>query len=285
MNLKRQIHFNSHMGRMGNQMFQYACAKNFAYAHGYTTSLSHLDKLEYFELSLGERFLNKIKSTLFFRLAKPLFGMNIINTELKCMERMYLQDLQQIEKPTMVWGFFQSPEYFSTISDKIKSDFRVKKRYTVDYEKFLLDNGLRKGGYIAIHLRLTDYKGFTVPCLQGDDFTLPVSYYHRAIAQLKSKLGSNLPFVFVSDDPDSVAEIFKDLEDKIISRGSAITDFLVLQNSAHLIMSNSTYAWWAAFLNPKKEANIFCPKYFLGFKEGVEVPIRIYPSNWQQIDV
>lgn len=285
MSIKKNIHINSHMGRMGNQMFQYACAKNLDHQFGFTTSMSHLDKLDYFELAPNERFWNKIKSTLFFRLSKKLFGMQIINTELKCMERLYINDLQSIKNPTMVWGFFQSLKYFKFSQEKIKQYFKIKKEFYTGFEKFLADNNLQKGQYLVIHLRLTDYKGFTVPCLQGDDFTLPVSYYHNALAQINSDIKEKMPIVFVSDDPDSIEGTFPELKDKIISRGDVITDFLILQNGANMVMSNSTFAWWAAFLNPNRQAKIYCPKYFLGFKEDKETPIDIYPEWWNKISV
>lgn len=285
MSLKRNLHFNSHMGRMGNQMFQYACAKNLAIEHGFTTSMSHLDKLEYFKLTPMERIINKIKSTLFFRLAKPLFGMKVMNTDLKCMERLYLDDLHQIQEPTMIWGFFQSLKYFHNSQETIKKHFEIKPEYYSAFELFLKENNLQKGKYLVIHLRLTDYKGFTVPCLKGDDFTLPLSYYKNAMQSLKSLVNVDLPFVFVSDDPDSIDGSFPDLDSKIISRGDVITDFLVLQNSAHMIISNSTFAWWSAYLNPNPGAQIFCPKYFLGFKEDKETPIDIYPSEWNKVSV
>lgn len=271
------------MGRMGNQMFQYACAKNLAYQYGFTTSLSHLDKLEYFKLGFGERLWNKIKGTLFFRVAKPCYGMDLLNTELKCMERLYLDDLKQLQKPTFIWGFFQSLEYFEFSQERIKKIFEIKEKYKAAYRNFLKENQLQAGQYLVVHLRLTDYKGFTVPCLKGDDFTLPLDYYKKALALYQEQIGEALPIVFVSDDPDSIEGIFPDIEHKIISRGDAVTDFLVLQNSAHTIMSNSTFAWWASFLNPHQHVTIFCPKYFLGFKEDKETPISIYPKHWVQV--
>lgn len=285
MSLKKNIHFNSHMGRMGNQMFQYACAKNLSYEHGYTTSMSHLDKLEYFKLGPMERVINKIKSTLFFRLAKPMFGMKVLNTDLKCMERLYLDDLKQIQEPTMVWGFFQSLKYFKHSQERVKKIFEIKPEYYTAFEKFLNENNLQKGKYLVIHLRLTDYKGFTVPCLKGDDFTLPLSYYHNAMKELRASVPNDMPMVFVSDDPDSIESSFPDLPSKIVSRGDVITDFLVLQNGAHMIISNSTFAWWSAFLNPHAGAKIFCPKYFLGFKEDKETPVDIYPEEWHKVRV
>ena len=273
------------MGRMGNQMFQYACAKNMDFQFEYSTSMSHLDKLEFFKLYPFERIINKLKSFLFFRLAKPIWGMDILNTELKCLEKSYLDSLKQIQKPTMVWGFFQSPLYFHFSEKSIKKAFAVKRQYTKGFNDFIQKNQLLKGNYLVVHLRRTDYKGFTVPALQGDDFTLPISYYKNAMQQIKEDVIAKMPIVFVSDDPDSIESLFPEFESKIISRGDAITDFLILQHAGHMIISNSTFAWWAAYLNDNSTTNIFCPKYFLGFKENKEIPIDIYPKDWIQVSV
>jgi hypothetical protein len=283
MNIKKQIHFSTNMGRMGNQMFQYACAKALSEKYGFTSSLSHLDKMEYFKLTPFERLFNRFKAFLFFRVWKQIWGLKIINTELECLRRSYLTELKNVDSPTMVWGFFQSAEYFEHSAALIKKHFEVRKKYKSDFVEFLHINNLLEGGYIAIHLRRTDYKGFTVPGLAGDDFTLPLSYYTNAISRIDNK--EELRFVFVSDDPGSIQELFPDIPDKIISDNNAITDFLIIQNAAQVIMSNSTFAWWATFLNKYVNERVYCPKYFLGFKESKEIPVSIYPKDWIQVEV
>lgn len=284
MSIKKNLHFNSHMGRMGNQMFQYACAKELADHYGFTTSMSHLDRIDHFELGPSERLINRIKSFLFFRLSKPLFGMKILNTEMDCLKRLYIDDLQQVASPTMVWGFFQSPLYFTRSEAKIRKAFRVRQQFRTEFESFKKEHQLQDGGYFAIHLRRTDYKGFTVPGLEGNDFTLPMSYYHNAMAQMSKELGS-MPVVFVSDDPECIDEFFPGMNNKIISRNDMVTDFLILRHAAKVIISNSTFAWWAAFLNDHKDVEVVCPKYFLGFKEQKEIPVNIYPENWKQVSI
>jgi head-tail adaptor len=271
------------MGRMGNQMFQYACAKAFSETFGFYTSLSHLDKLEYFELAPFEKIKNRIKSFFFFRLWKKIWGLRSINTGLECLRKSYLKELIEINTPTTVWGFFQSPEYFESSAEQVRQYFKVKIKYQTDINLFFKQHNLEAGRYIAVHLRRTDYKGFTVPGLQGDDFTLPLSFYSNALKIIDNT--EKLPVVFVSDDPSVVSELFPDIQEKIISDNNAITDFLILQSAAQLIVSNSTFAWWAAYLNTFAGNNVYCPQYFLGFKESIEIPVNIYPKHWNQISV
>lgn len=278
MNINKQLHFSSHMGRMGNQMFQYACAKNLELQEGFTCSLDDLSKLDYFELAPMERLTNVIKSKFFFHIIKRIRKIEVNNLEFDDMWRDYKSWLSERNKPSMIWGFFQSERYFSDSADQIKSYFRVKKKYQVSFNQFLSTNHLIKGGYTAIHIRRTDYKGFFVKGLQGDDFTLPIEYYNSVFPLLDL----TMPLVLVSDDPVFCQESFGHLSNIIISNEDAITDFQIMSNAGQLAISNSTYAWWAAWLNPFA-TQIFCPKYFLGFKENKEVPIHIFPHHWQQI--
>jgi hypothetical protein len=280
MNLKKQLHFNSHMGRMGNQMFQYACAKCMEEVYGYTCSLDDLSKLGYFELQPGERFKNAWKQKLFFHVAKRLYGMEVHNLDFDDMTSDYTQWLSHRERPSMIWGYFQSARYFSQISVRIHEYFRVKEVYQTRFKDFLRNNNLQPGSYNAVHLRRSDYKGFVVKGLSGDDFTLPEIYYEKAM----SFLNTDRPLIVVSDDPEYCREKFSTVSGVIISAEDAITDFQLLSHAADLVTSNSTFAWWAAWLN-RQGGRIYCPKYFLGFKEQKEVPLNIYPESWKQIAI
>lgn len=282
MSLRRQIHFSSDMGRMGNQLFQYACALQLSRSFGYTVSLSHLDKMKYFRLNPWTRFANRVKGVLFFRVWTKIFGLEVLNNEARCLIEDQSAALQHISKPTQVWGFFQSPRYFDRCFNEVKRQFRIKDQYTKDLKAFKSLHNLTETPYLAVHLRLTDYKGFQIPYLDGDDKTLPLSYYHEALAVMSEKW--NGPIVFVSDDPDTVDKLFPEIPNKILSRNNEITDFMILRDASAIILSNSTFAWWAAFLGNSPDDRKICPRYFLGYKEKKEVPLNIYPDTWIQIE-
>jgi hypothetical protein len=268
------------MGRMGNQMFQYACARNLELNHGYTCSLDDLSQLKYFELGTLAHWSNAWKSKLFFHVAKRLHGMSVARLDFEDMLQDYSNWLLSIEQPTMIWGFFQSEKYFKASAVAIRNTFRIKKQYQNAFKAFIDKHGLAAGSYHAIHLRRTDYKGFKVKGLQGDDFTLPTAYYAKAL----HLLGQDVPLVIVSDDPAYCQQQYGHMQNVIVSTEDAITDFQILRHASKLVISNSTFAWWAAWLNADAQT-IYCPQYFLGFKEEKEVPINIYPEAWQKINV
>jgi len=46
-----------------------------------------------------------------------------------------------------------------------------------------------------------------------------------------------------------------------------------------LILANSTFSWWGAYLNPNNPV-VFAPKYWLGFKVNLEYPKGIMSVDW-----
>lgn len=265
------------MGQMGNQMFQYACALELSHRSGYLCSLDDISKLKYFKLGPLTRACNWVKQKIFFHIGKRFHGITVANLNANDLFCVYKDWLKTIESPTMIWGFFQSQKYFEAVQGKIRQHFRVKKRYKRRFREFLKKYNINEGGYACMHFRRADYQTFTVTGLKSVNFVLPDSYYKNAM----QKLRFSLPLIVVSDDPSYCREFFKN-ENVVISDCDSITDFLIISNARQIVISNSTFSWWAAWLNPFKPV-IYCPQYFLGFKEGKEVPVDIYPENWIQL--
>jgi hypothetical protein len=56
-----------------------------------------------------------------------------------------------------------------------------------------------------------------------------------------------------------------------------------LVNADICILSNSTFGWWGAYLNPKKP-EIIASKYWLGRAQKKEYPTNVVPDHWQQME-
>ena len=68
--------------------------------------------------------------------------------------------------------------------------------------------------------------------------------------------------------------------------GVVIDDFQLMNRAAIHIMANSTFSWWAAYLNPNPAARIMGPKYWYGHQPEYqfEAPDGIMHPAWAWVE-
>lgn len=123
--------------------------------------------------------------------------------------------------------YVQNYEYFDMYSDEIKQ---------------LFGQDIEKNNKVAIHVRRGDYVGHP---LYVD--LMKTDYYKRAMA-----LFPESKFKVYSDDIEWCAkqEIFKDCE--FSENINELEDLNDIAGSKGVIMANSSFSWWGAFLSEGK---------------------------------
>jgi len=267
-------------GRMGNQMFQYAFAlaqkdrlkEDFyldCYYYFYVKNSFILHK--YFSINTNITFRNAWKKFRFYCSHKFRPPIVIENQWLDAS-----QCLQNARSGMLYKGFFQSEQYFLNIRDKITRELTIKEKYRINIRDF---TGNDKET-IVVHIRKTDYLHWGSDELQYN-LSLPDTYYHRCLERLDRK---NKNIVFLSDDIEYVKNNFR-LEGALFSEGnSQIMDLQLLMQADHLILSNSSFSWWGAYLNNTAQ-EVFAPAYWLGFKVGREFPNGVIRPGWKATEV
>lgn len=281
-------------GRLGNQLFQYA----FIYSASKKLNTGfYLDQSaersfvhQYFQIDKGTNeglslFLANIKGfrNIFRYHLRKRLNMLVANYyQLNTRQYPFAENEHDVifENNTLYIGYFQSPLFMRTYETLIREQLSIKDIYTTGfktrYETLYADNTI-----VTVHIRRTDYKNLQHLNLGADDLTLPLSYYQNTLATLS---GKNLHYIFVSDDTAFVEENFREIEPKTISKECEIYDFQHLMNSDICVISNSTFSWWGAWLNTKKNKIVYCPKYYLGYHLKKQIPQNIYPEEWRQIE-
>jgi hypothetical protein len=165
---------------------------------------------------------------------------NILNTNLSKIDVGYFQTLNHVSKESLL-----------TVADKTVQVLDINNE--VEVSDF------------AVHIRGEKFQGArkeTPSKLQPID-GLQISQYCKK---------EDLSYRIVTNDPDYVASIFPDFNEKSIYKGkSALDDFIFLLSSKNLFISNSTFTVWAALCSEHKNIeSIFAPKDFL-FEELFEV--------------
>lgn len=177
-------------------------------------------------------------------------------------------------------GFFQNEQYFAHAATFIKAVFQLQPQWKTAFEKVKFQYDFDNS--IVVHARLRDYITWGNDELGGMDLSLPTSYYINAMTQLGAT--TNTPVILISDDEAYAQERLSFLKNLVVfSHGSQLS-FQAMLEAKRLVISNSTFAWWAAWLNPH-QPQVIAPQHWLGFKIGKEYPHGILPASFSPVPV
>lgn len=161
---------------------------------------------------------------------------------------------------TRLSGYFQSWRYFDAISESLCQEISspIDPSAWMQITKNQLD---KLGDWTAIHIRRGNY--VTVSSMGLVDET----YYARAIREIDLRVGK-LPLVVFSDSPELVENIsiLDPQRTTFISTPPEVRAIDVLQvmsEASHLIIGNSTFSWWAAYLRDRVGRIVIAPRPWL----------------------
>lgn len=233
------------MGGLGNQLFQYALSRHLAQYDEIGYDTTHYDTEEN---KKGLVFLHR-------DYLLPLFvdDLQIVNDN-PDREKVYQweYDPEKHYKDCWFWGYWQRASYFKDV----KLDIRLREQY-ITLNMRLMAELMHSCNSVAVHVRRTDYGVY--------NWILPYSYYVRAEDYIRRVVEDPVYFIF-SDDMDFVKTNPPVAGKKHYIHNDEIADFWLMSQCKHQIIANSTYSFWAAYLNDNPEK------------------IVVYPKNWH-IDI
>ncbi len=265
------------MEGLGNQLFQYATARAWAIRNrmelkldssSYRSGSRRAYILPYFKIDVPEATEEELRifkecevlSTSFpvstlrrFRgpimaaiLIDPIW--RVVNLPKILPTNLYLQ------------GFWAHAEYFREIKDILLREFSLRQDYFVEIQQIC--EVIQKTSSVAVHFRRGDY----INSQKGKNLfgALPSSYYVRALNEVKRNVKSPVLYVF-SDEPDWVRKNIDLNGFEVVwatehSKGLPYLEFQMMRLCRHIICANSTFSWWAAWLNSNSSALILGPE-------------------------
>lgn len=153
-------------------------------------------------------------------------------------------------------GYFQSYKYFDFCREEILNLFE---------SNIELDTPPTK---VAIHVRRGDY-------LSKSNFhtNLPIEYYREAMSYFP-----NERFTIFSDDIRWCRDNFSK-EHFFVEPISDVIDLIFMSRHENQIIANSSYSWWAAYLNKNPNKKVIAPK-----KWWMTIPSEdVCPPDWIRI--
>lgn len=186
---------------------------------------------------------------------------------------VYDKQVQEVHSDTYFKGFWQSQQYFSDYREDLLKMFQPKGKRSNSVGQIM--ETMSRTNSVAMHVRRGDY--VSIGC------NLDMEYYDRAL-ELVNKNAGNAPYVFVfSDDIEFCKNYFSKYSGKMNftypeyeSENKTIDDLLLMSRCRHIIIANSSYSWWAAWLNQNSEKIVVCPQTGIWGKD-------FYPEEWLKI--
>lgn len=255
-------------GRLGNHMFQFAFGLATAARLG--TDFAMNDELlrPAFRLGPWTSVRRRPGRAVRFRATKRLAPLSVVKVDNDTDPRVALEALVDGRHYA---GFFQSLDYFADVQTDVRAAFEPRAHHVEAFHTRYAE--LASTPYVCCHVRRTDYV--------RDGWELPVSYY-RDCLRLARRDG-DLTVVFVGDDLALVEREFGADPGIRYERNDELVDLQLLIHAAAVVTSNSSFGWWGSWLG-KPGRPIYAPKYWLGFRRRHELPCRVVPTAWHQID-
>jgi len=264
-------------GGLGNQMFQYAVGRRIAVINkvplkldvrwfndtGKDTSREY--ELKHFkikeEFATSEEIKGVLDHHLFFnffgRFGKQIFPLNRFSyiTE---SNKSFEQEVMNLKDNVYLNGVWANEKYFIDIKDLIKEEFQLK--YKSSEANTNLYQTIESLNSIAVHVRRGDYVSNQVTNKYHG--LCSIEYYNSAIASITERVKDPHFFLF-SDDPQWVKDNIKVNAPTVnISHntpGMGYEDLKLMKSCKHNIIANSSFSWWAAWLNSNPDKIIFAP--------------------------
>jgi len=287
------------IGGLGNQMFQYGAGRALSLM---TDQILLLDVAGFKKYKLHQGFeINRVFKAnvreatdedvrnvlgwragmktrkLFNRLKIPILSGSSLAIE---PHFNYWHELlnQRVESRYLM-GYWQSEKYFKEYETQIRSDFTFSNQ--LEGFNFELASRLNECQSVSLHVRRGDY--VTHKATSKILNLCSIEYYNHAISYISKMIPSAIFFIF-SDEPEWV---YKNLtlpfNREIICNNHGKYSYIDMQLMSlckHHIISNSTFAWWGAWLNPSKSKVVIAPKkWFMDGRDDSD----LLPAEWIRI--
>lgn len=237
-------------GGLGNQLFTIASTIGLALRYGYTPRFPGNWKYRDEFPNIPDEWFGETMPTKCV-IKEPCFEYSdlfVTNIELAST----ITDLYGKYESVTISGYLQSPKYWEGYGFQIR--------------EYLMPRDAQPGWFhgTAVHFRRGDYVG------NPNYVELPMSYYLNALENMPNP-------IFFSDDAR-----FTELHFGKSAQGSEMDDFRSMIACKSHIVSNSTFAWWAAYLSGGK---VIRPDAYFAGPLAKNSTKDFWPEKWVNLRI
>lgn len=291
----RDLIISQLIGGLGNQMFQYAAGRALSIERGQTL---HLDVsgfpgygLHYgFELprlfqgrfpiatvaelraTLGWQFPARIRQAV----SRPELAWLRRNNVVVEPHFHYWAGLNGAPRNCYMLGYWQSPKYFGQHAPTIRADFDFKP--IRDQDNACLAEKIERNDSISVHVRRGDF--VTNKVTNEKHGVCSMEYYKAATKYLLER--SKAPHFFIFSDDIEWTKKYLQINaphsyvDHNVGANSCL-DMHLMSLCQHNIIANSSFSWWAAWLNKNVDKIVVAPRQW--FLHPIDTR-DLFPEGW-----
>ena len=236
---------------IGNQLFCYVTARSIAHTRGLDFGIKDTgwsgDKrynqsgFYWFDLDWGQEVPDGLDVYYEKEVRKKL---NTCHHDMTvgCDVRGYDQGLMDVPDNTIIFGNMQDEKYFDHNKELVKEWLKVKEEY--DTYEYMDDD------VCVLNYRGGEYVGF-------HELYLTREYWLNAMENM-TKINPNMKFVTITDDVKASQAMLPEIP---AYHFTVDKDYAIIKNSKHVILSNSSFPFFAVYTSDTIE-NIIAPKYW-----------------------
>jgi hypothetical protein len=279
------------MGGLGNQIFQIFATISYAIKSRNKFTFLNLSVLgggsTTVRYTFWESFFSNMKPFLISELPQSI---NVVKENGFTYKELSVSEM--VNRNVMIYGYFQSYKYFQENYaiiyrmlniEKMKND--LLNNLKLSYPEYLdLENT------VSMHFRIGDYKK-----IQDFHPLATYDFYERSLLYMQiSKPNINFTVLYFCEDSDidDALSIINKLTTNYpmynFKRGlNTLEDWqqmLLMSCCHHNIIANSSFSWWAAYLNSNADKIVCYPSVWFG-KVANNDTRDLCPPGWVKVNV
>ena len=251
-------------GNLGNHLFQYVLTRAIAERKGYEWGFTKYIYGDYFNGQSQMDFLDVDYGKQPVENIKYEYKETVVNIGGHTNVHLY-DTFKDLKDNSKLIGCWQTEQYFE--KEKVQEWMKIKE--VEKYEHLKTDENT-----CVINVRGGHYRG--IP-----DVLLPQSYWINAVNHMK-RLNPHMKFLVITDDVSYSKYLFPDFP---CFHYGINKDYYVINTASWLILSNSSFAWFPAWLNKKIKQTIV-PKYWARYNssDGYWASSNIFTKGWTYLN-
>lgn len=221
---------------------------------------------------------------------------NIKNIKSYQEPSFHYQPIPKMRQPLFIKGFFQSYKYFKKEYPKImKKYFKVPDDINNKISNLFnkIQTQFPEHLIYSLHIRWGDYQTF-----HYNHPILPEEYYLKTINKINQEDNKNKIFLIFCDPDDTIRikEKFKQinkyptfyLSDIIPEKLLDYEELWLMSKCHHHIIANSSFSWWGAYFNEKKDKKVYYPSLWFGDNLIINKKYQLkdlHPKDWIKVEL